>query len=275
MYKLIAFDFDGTLIDSGQEMDETILSTLKNWIEEGRKIIIASGRNYRSLKNIFGKYDLPIDVIANNGNTMRCILDDSIQIQKPIHKEILEKILPYIESLPYHATFHIDDFKNGVDMYLLEEPDEITKNYVQNYQNRYKIINKEEIFQKDVLSVVMYMNYEEYIRVKKELSFLTKGLETHHIAKGISHTGMMEVLGQNTNKWNTIYEYAQSYGISREEIIAVGDDRNDMKMIQNAGVGIAMCNSPEEVKKVANYITYDVAKNYGAISFVKEIIERE
>ena len=74
---------------------------------------------------------------------------------------------------------------------------------------------------------------------------------------------------KQASKTNAIQLLIEKYGIQQEEIIAIGDNYNDKSMIEFAGMGVAMGNAPDEIKKVANYIT-DTNNNEGVAKALKK-----
>ena len=64
-----------------------------------------------------------------------------------------------------------------------------------------------------------------------------------------------EITVQNVDKWNAIEFLMQKLKISKEEIVAIGDNVNDKKMIQEAGLGVAMGGSTPEITQIADYVT--------------------
>ena len=70
-----------------------------------------------------------------------------------------------------------------------------------------------------------------------------------------------EITQENTNKWNAIQYLANKLNIKTEEIMTIGDNSNDIEMIKNAGLGIAMANSAPEIKKIADDITTSNEEN--------------
>ena len=81
-------------------------------------------------------------------------------------------------------------------------------------------------------------------------------------------------MNSEVSKWNTIKSLTEKLGIDTKNIIAFGDDYNDIDMIKNAGIGIAMGNAEENVKKVANFVT-DTNMNDGVAKYIKQKILEE
>ena len=74
------------------------------------------------------------------------------------------------------------------------------------------------------------------------------------------------------NKWSSIVDYANSKGIKTEEIIALGDNNNDIEMVMNAGLGIAMKNGTDLIKEVANRVSQKDNNESGVAHELREIL---
>ena len=83
---------------------------------------------------------------------------------------------------------------------------------------------------------------------------------------------MVEIMNPLGSKWITLKEYANTLNIKPEEIIAIGDDNNDIEMIMNSGLGIAMKNGSERVKSVAKIITKNDNNNSGVAFELKRVL---
>ena len=82
-----------------------------------------------------------------------------------------------------------------------------------------------------------------------------------------------EILFKNVTKYEAIQKLSAFLEINKEEIMAVGDNINDIEMIKNAGIGVAVGNSYDEVKKVASYVTEKNVTDGGFAEAVYKFIE--
>ena len=100
--------------------------------------------------------------------------------------------------------------------------------------------------------------------------------ELPHFVKGVvtDNGTICQIMNSEVSKWNTIKSLTEKLGIDTKNIIAFGDDYNDIDMIKNAGIGIAMGNAEENVKKVANFVT-DTNMNDGVAKYIKQKILEE
>ena len=77
-------------------------------------------------------------------------------------------------------------------------------------------------------------------------------------------------MSSEASKWTAISNLANKMNIKTENIIAFGDDTNDIEMINNAGIGVAMGNAEEQLKSIADFIT-DTNQNDGVAKFLENM----
>ena len=77
---------------------------------------------------------------------------------------------------------------------------------------------------------------------------------------------------KNVNKWYAIEFLIDKLGIKKDEVIAIGDNVNDKKMIEEAGVGISMKGSSSKVTEIADYITTEDNNNEGVANAIEKFI---
>ena len=85
-----------------------------------------------------------------------------------------------------------------------------------------------------------------------------------------SNKKYIEIYQQNISKYKGVQKIAEIEGIENKDIIAFGDSLNDIDMIKNCGIGVAMGNSLERIKEIANYTTISHNQN-GVIEFLEKI----
>ncbi|WP_432409595.1 HAD hydrolase family protein [Wukongibacter sp. M2B1] len=85
----------------------------------------------------------------------------------------------------------------------------------------------------------------------------------------------IEIIKRDCNKWNAVTSIAKELNIKVEEIICIGDSENDMHMIENAGLGVAMGNAFSNVKEASDFITYTNEQNGVAHAINRFILKEE
>ena len=248
-YKLIAVDLDGTLTNSKKEISPRNRYSLLEAQSQGKKVIIASGRHPLGVYPI--AHDLMLDryggyiMSFNGGRIIDCSTGNTV-VSKLFPIEYLPDIVGVLsESNITVITF--DDKKiyanNKVNDYTYIERD---------------VLKTEMIVTPDFLSAVKFdINKillagepDELDRYQKILTQRYDGLLD--IYKSAPY--FLELMPFGVSKGSMLPLLLERIGIGREELIAFGDNYNDMTMIGYAGFGVVMGNGEAEIKKIANYV---------------------
>ena len=273
MYKLVAVDLDGTMLNSFGDITENTKQVIKEKIKDGKEIIIASGRSIDSIKTIAEEIGSKNFFIAGNGSIIYDIKKDKIIYEKYIPKN---KALQIMEMCEENSIFYTVYTKNTI----------VTSSLQYNVLYYYKENLKKEENKKTSITIVE--NICEYVKNMKDENVMKilvadstksifnsiikkvrniKGVEildVSHMSRKIIRHGTeeipieyyyTEISMQNVDKWSAIEYLIKKIEIKKEEVIAIGDNMNDKKMIEKAGLGIAMKGSMPEVLEAANYVT--------------------
>lgn len=245
-YKMIFLDVDGTLYShTTKSVPESTIKALKEAKNKGIKICIASGRS-KIVTAFTGLLDvLDFDYfVTTNGNL---VIDkhDNVIYSSPMDKNGIDEVIGLVNKYGLNMTFMtLNDF------YLLKEKDErahlgfdplsIPLPEVKEYK-------EENIYQINLFCEDEYLPYFE--KTKEKLAY-----------SRLAHYGY-DIYTLNHSKATGIKKLIEYLGINQEEIIAFGDGHNDAEMLKFAGLGIAMGNAIEKVKKASDYITSDIDDN--------------
>ncbi len=271
MYKLIAIDLDGTLLDDMKRIPKENLDTINDLIRKGYEVVIATGRRYWSAKELTKEVNSHMTILANNGNIVRNSEDDKVIISKYLDIEDFRIIIDEGKKRGLNPIVHIDGYEKGIDIII--EFDKEYYYYIGN-DNRFKKVNSYlEIEDDKILAVVygdskdeLYPFYEE-IKKKYPNSYNAHIMENIKLAET-----MLEIMNPLGSKWLSLFEYANRLNIKPEEIIAIGDDNNDLEMIENSGLGIAMKNGSSLVKSAAKIITEKDNNESGVAFELKRVL---
>lgn len=275
MYKLITIDLDGTMLNKYGIVTEETKNTIKNTMQKGIDVIIASGRPIDSIKTIAKEIGTENFFIAGNGALIYDIKKDEVIYEKNLDKKKVLEIADICE-------------KNNITYNIYTEDTIIAKHLKYNVLYYYKEnLNKEE---KLKTNITLVNDIREYIKKSENDKFLKMTIcdENKSIfeaiirkIKTISNISVLdvchttrktikqgtedvniqyyytEISRKDVDKWNAIKYLLDRLDIKKEELIAIGDNINDKEMIINAGLGIAMGQSMPEIKQIADYITED------------------
>lgn len=273
MYKLVAIDLDGTMLNSYGIVTENTKNIIKNTINKGTDVIIASGRPIDSIKSIAKEIGSNKYFIAGNGALIYDIKEDKIIYKKYISKPKVLEIIKLCEenSISYNVytdkTILATALKYNVLYYHKEnlKKEESKKTNINIVKNMYDYVKdmKEDKFLKITICDDSKSIFNSIIRRLKNISDI-EVLDVSHISRKIIKQGTQEfpieyyyteISSQNVDKWNALEFLIKKLDIKKEELITIGDNINDKKMIENAGLGIAMKDSTPVVTDICDYIT--------------------
>lgn len=250
-YKAVVLDMDGTLLNSKLEIDEKTAEELKKFRCIGGKVYIATGRTYLSLKPYYDILGLDTPVIAYNGAKVVSCFGDSI-LEYPMEDDLVK----YFIDVSRRTGIHLNLYQN--EKWLVESPfnkeSEIYEEISGLSPEEADFENLEEYFSTKVLFIA---EKEKLDQLRNEILVDLDGLV--HVTA--SKPFFLEIMKKGVNKGETLKKLMKSEGINLEEVIAFGDGLNDLEMIKTAGLGVAMGNSYEELKAVADMVTKDNDSN--------------
>lgn len=274
-YKMVVLDLDGTLLDDEKIISEKNLYILDKLKRNGIEIVVATGRNYYMAKQLTEniKFVAPV-ILANNGAIIRRSQNDELlecNYLDPISFEII-----YNEGLKYNLNpvIHVDEYKNGYDLiYEQENYEEAYLGYIKKDYKRARRRKFEPSEMKNILSVCYFEEYNRLCQFGLEMKEQHNG-KFHTICnRNISRRALLEFLHSDGCKWTALKKYIDTINIKSEEIIAIGDDNNDLELILNCGMGISMKNGTDECISAAKYISEYDNNNSGVFYALSEIFK--
>lgn len=258
MYKLIAVDLDGTLLNDDKIIPEENLTVMRELISRGYDVVIATGRRYWEAKKLIEVIGKPLVILANNGNIVRDVEGDRLLIKKYLNIEDFKELIKESQKRGLYPLVFVDDDENGIDVVVeAGKANEFHNIYISRAKDRYKAV---EDFLKmedaNILSVAYAGNKKDMVSLYDYINERYPHIYKSHLMEQINVAeALLEIMNPLGDKWLSLLEYAKEKGIDQSEIIAIGDDNNDKEMVKNAGCGIAMKNGSELVKQVADIVT--------------------
>lgn len=272
MYKLVAIDLDGTMLNSYGVVTQNTKEVIKQIQEKGVEVIIASGRPIDSIKTIAKEIESKNYFISGNGAILYDIKKDEIIYENILKKSKILDIVKICEenSIYYNIYTEKEILAKSLNynvLYYYKEnlnKDEKNKTHIKIVENLYKYLEERN---EKVIKITICDNdkliFNSILKKVKTIEEI-EVLEVSHMSRKMIRQGTEEVpieyyyteiSAKNVDKWNTIEILAEKLNIKKEEIVAIGDNVNDEKMIQEAGLGIAMGQSSPKITEISNYVT--------------------
>lgn len=244
-YKLVAMDMDGTLLNEKLEISPRTKEAIKKAREEGVVVTLATGRMYQSVLPFAQELDLAIPLITYNGALVRDSATGETYYHEPVALEYAKEILAIAESRNLHINLYLDD-----NLYVKE-----INRRVEFYANianvkAYAVGSLVDFLQDSPTKILSIGEPEELKGLAGEIQEKMEG----KVAVTTSNPRFLEIISPLVSKGQALKELAQKLGIKQEEVVAFGDNYNDLSMIEYAGLGVAMSNGPLEVQKKANLV---------------------
>lgn len=250
MKKVLALDIDGTLTNSKKQITEATKQAIRGIMDRGHKVVLASGRPTPGM----GRYakELELDkqggylLSFNGGKIVDCVTGEVVH-QYFLPLEIVPELYEFAKErgaglITYDGDIVISAFEP--DEYIILEAG-INWLPIRHQPDFVEYVNY------DINKCLMTAPGEQAAVYEKEL----QERFWDRISVYRSEPFFIEIMPKNIDKANSLDRMLETVGLTRENTICCGDGFNDMTMIQYAGVGVAMANAQEEVKKSADFIT--------------------
>ena len=253
--KMIAFDCDGTLLNDKKEMTAHTRNVLLRAMEQGIEVLPATGRPLTGVPKEVTALPGIRYALTSNGARIVDLKEQKVIYEStmPIHtaKQILDLFSQYdtyrevfIDRVGYSMASELEKAEEYV---ILPSMARYLKECRIGVQDLYEKLEKEK---KQVDKVhALFKNISE-----KEKAFLQIKEIPNITATGAMENNI-EVNALGVNKGIGLLKLGELLGIKREEIMACGDGMNDLEMIREAGLGVAMANAVQEVKDAADFVT--------------------
>lgn len=257
-YRLLALDIDGTLVNSDNELTPATREALLRAKQAGIHIVLASGRRYSRVLPLVEPLHLDVPLVTASGALIKDPAGHRTLFRAHFEPQLLRQVLAIIDAAGHEAVLYADTFDQGFDYYC-------GRTHVdQAFLREFYEINAgcEKIWPQlmsdppaDVFAGFAMGTRDEMLALAEQLDDALPGMLYVHVLRSPRYMGYMcEIAPQGVSKWSGILHLAEMWGVLPEEICAVGDDVNDIPMIQAAGLGVAMGNALDEVKAAADRV---------------------
>ncbi|MFC4600010.1 Cof-type HAD-IIB family hydrolase [Cohnella hongkongensis] len=255
--RLIALDVDGTLLNDAHELTPRVARAVREMAERGAEIVICTGRGSTSALGVLRELGLQGTMITHNG---AAVVDS--QTREVIHDTAIshEQAARYIRFFR-ERRIHFD-LNTAFDLFV-ETLDEDAAAMYENLLARPIRRSFAERLPEPLVKMSVYAPKDVLDEVELEWQAWKHELQTIR-----SGDRFIDVQHLNASKGQALEWLAGRRGIPRESILAIGNYYNDTGMLKFAGRGVAMDNSPDEVKAAADEVT--VSNNEDGVAVVLE-----
>ena len=259
-YKLIVSDMDGTLLGDDHQLTEENKIALSKALQKGIKIVPASGRIYDSAKEHFDFLDINTPLIACNGGIIKETKTNKLIYKNSVPNDICLKIIDVFEKNEIYYQLYSENTMMCKN--LSPDDKKKTQERLKNFFNNKVNVHfgddlKEEVSKHQILKLIAIdeRDMDKLKRVREDLS------KIEDIEITSSWYNNIEIMHKGANKGEALKALIKYLGIDIKEVIAFGDNYNDLPMIELAGLGVVMGNADDAVKEKADYVTSTNVEN--------------
>jgi Cof subfamily protein (haloacid dehalogenase superfamily) len=275
--KLIALDIDGTLLDSRWMLPEANRAAIAEATRRGIEVALVTGRRYDFAMPIALQIGAPLTMIVSNGAVIRT-QDGATHLRHLLPRETAARVLEIARRWRDSTAVIFDrQGENQVILEVLASDDPIrSAYYARNKAYIGQALPLESCLTEDPLQVMLsgkiepMRDAEAVLREAQEIEGF-KVASTVYASRDFS---MIDVLNPICSKGAALAEWAMLRGLTREEVMAVGDNHNDLEMLSFAGIPVVMGNCVPELRNFGWHETTSNDHN-GVAAAIEQFALRE
>jgi Cof subfamily protein (haloacid dehalogenase superfamily) len=269
--KLLVLDVDGTIAGVSNQVSKPVKKAIQAAQAQGIRVAIATGRMYDSATYFHREIGSQEPLIAYNGAWIQSPLTQKRYYHQPVPSALAVELYDYLQNCTWQEQlnlhFYLDD-----QLYVGQvRPD--TQAYAE--RSRVKITAVEDIrslIARQAPTKVLGMGENQSV-ILELLGHLSEKYPAEQLYLTQSTATFFEATHPEANKGTALkYLSEQLLGLQAEEVMAIGDNFNDLTMLEYAGLGIAMGSAPEAVKGVADWVAPEVEEDGVAAAITKFLL---
>ena len=250
--RLIAIDIDGTLLDTKFQISAANLEALNRAHTSGIEVALVTGRRHNFALPVANAIGFDVTLISSNGAVTRSSTGEHF------HRDLLpapvaQRLLRYMVGFRSNTVLTFD--RDGKGAIVLETADELNLS-IQRWLEKNSewtefIVPLEDALTEDPVQAMFCGNIPKMSAVQKMLLDCDFGnqftvLRTQYDARNLC---IVDILNQDCSKGHALQRWTEHRGIPRDQVMAIGDNFNDVEMLQFAGLPVLMANACDELKQ--------------------------
>lgn len=257
--KMVATDIDGTILNWDFGFTPEVKKCIKNLTERGVKVVLVTGRMHKATLHVAEELGLDTPIVSYQGGLIKENCEDGKTLyQKDLSPAHARKIIDWARENNIHINLYLDD-----ELYV-EQDNDVVKKYTDARFVPYHVCSFDTLEIKNV-NKILAIDYTNPRRVTSWVNELSAAYPELYIVKSTPY--FCEIGCKDAKKSSGVKFLCEKWGLKREEVLAIGDQNNDIELLKAGGIAVAMGNATPELKDCADYIT-DTVDNNG---FVKAI----
>ena len=251
MIKLIAIDLDGTLLNDAKEVDPESIRAIHSAQKQGVKVVLCTGRPYLAMKNLVAKIGFSDEdyIAVFNGGQIRKAQSGELVYRNDLSRE---DMLAWVQECQ-----RLNLPLNVIDDEWVYEPLSYPKDYPSQYVKKlttapskqvdFESFGPDQVFNKFVINV-------DADHLDRQLKIIRQEMVGEY-SLSRSYPFQLEIMARGVHKGLALIQLGQLLSIDLADMVGIGDQGNDLPLLETAGHPVAMGNAIPKVKDLAEYVT--------------------
>lgn len=239
--RLVALDIDGTIVDHDSVMPAELRAAIRSIVAQGTRVVLSTGRSWHDTQQIVDHLELPPGpcVCSNGAVIVRYPPTDVVRMVTFDPADVIERV----HRMAPHALIAVEEVGRGYRLSAPFPPGDLT--------GTMEVVDLEDLASRPVTRVIVRdpnSSPEEFIELAERLGL-------HGVSYFIGWSAWLDIAPEGVHKAMALADVCARRGIAAEDVLALGDGRNDIEMLAWAGRGVAIGDAPAEVRRAADDVT--------------------
>ncbi|AFZ58223.1 Cof-type HAD-IIB family hydrolase [Anabaena cylindrica FACHB-243] len=268
--KLLVLDIDGTIAGHDNQVSETVKDAIAKVQAKGIHVAIATGRMYCSALRFHQDIKSTLPLVAYQGAWIQDPKNKKIHRHLAVPREITQQLLDYFEQPQLRSLLSVHFYIND-QLYVREMTTE-TELYAERCGvNPIPVGDLRQVLSDEPTKVLALCDDENLIQ--ELLGNLRLQYTPAELYMTTSVATFLEAANPFVNKGTAVRYLAEELlGLERDNVMTIGDNFNDVEMLEYAGIGVAMGSAPDPVQAIANWVAPSVENHGSAIAIEKFLL---
>lgn len=268
-FRILALDVDGTLLDPSGTLRPRTVEAVRRAARAGIRPVLCTGRRFRRARPIADRLGLTTPIVCNSGAIVKDPSDRRTLWRADLDPPLAARLIALFNQHARDLVFFTDRADHEPDFLVARFPTGCP--YFDDYvgQNRthagiapdrafHRFQQESSPIDDPCFHVCAIGDRDDMLAFQQVVHEALGGRVQTFVQRSPRYLGTMcEVLRHDASKWTAVLHLAALWGVSPDEICAVGDDVNDVPMIRHAGLGVAMGHAAAAVRDAADLVTGD------------------
>lgn len=281
MIRLVASDIDGTIVGENNRVTKENRKAIEDIRHANIDFTICTGKPYSMVKNFCADLHASYGIFGN-GNQIIDLKTGNEIFRKTLSKDEIDVCLSFAKKDQLHTHLYTENEVITPQLLYMDLRNFILKDSIYHSNLEFKIVpDMEEYIHNHNLSIFKFViSSSSNLETLKSLLDKQTNLTIYRIEKSKQYKDTiinkeyeyLDITPSKTNKSEALEILTKYLHLSSSDVMAIGDNLNDIDMLRNSGVGIAVANAYDDVKKIATYITTNTVENSGFAEAVYKYI---